>query len=239
MNGALLALCVSGIAASVAAQKPFHYNDTTFLLRDFRQGYHAVFIAAPDDSVWHRRIASPPGDMRQHGHVRKQQRMLNELGVRSMAPTAGAEPVVIDRVGVVRFEDRFYLYAPSDWMNHRQQQVAGNWLITNETDGPLAHAIVARPASIDGEALHLRCVSMVSHALDPKADTVDVRAWVIDEATGVELWEHRDGYGDARYDLMVPLERATALPVIVNHAPARKAFEFEFAAPGPHLRDKR
>lgn len=234
-NGVLL-LGALLMGQAARGQKPFAYNDTTFVVRDFRQGYHAVFYAAPHDSVWYARIASPPGDMRRHGHVQKQMRMLHELGIRPVPVGIDAPPR--DYVGAVLFDDRFQLYAPSDWAQHRQQQLHGAWLITNEPDGPLAHAIVGRPPLAEGELLHLRCVSMVSHALDPKADTVEVRAWRIDEAVGVELWEHRDSYGDARYELMVPLDRARALPVLVNHAPGRKVREVEVVQPGPRLLER-
>lgn len=231
---ALLACALSG-AVAAEAQKPFIHNDTTFLVRDFRAGYHAVFIAPQADSAWRQRVASPPGDMLQHTHVRKQQRMLAELGIRPTATATASGQGPADYVGVVLHEGRFCLYAPGDWANHRQLQLNGAWLITNETDGPLAHAIVERLEPANGELRHLRCISMVSHALDPKADRVDVRAWRIDEATGVELWEHTDSYGEARYELMVPLDRADALPVIVNHAPGRRAQEMRFEAAGPHL----
>lgn len=230
-------LLIPGIAlvtcAAAAAQKPFfQHADTTFLLRDFREGYHAVFVEEPGKREWHGRVAADPGDMANHKHVRAQMRALEELRVRPAAPDDAAR---LDRVGVNLLHERWYLYAPSDWINHRQLQVSGPWLITNESSGALAHAIVGRAAPKDGEWLNLRCVSLVSHAMDPRQDTVEVRAWVADAEAGVELWEFRDAYGDARYELLVPLDRAHALPVLVNHSPARKAREVVFQEPGPHL----
>ncbi|MFN3876531.1 MAG: hypothetical protein ACK4L7_11545, partial [Flavobacteriales bacterium] len=160
---ALLA-CAHALAAISAAQRTFTHNDTTFLLRDFREGYRAVFIAAAFDTVWLQRLAAPPGDMQRHPYVRKQQRMLAELGIRPMAVAPGPADGLADYIGVVLHEGRFFLYAPSEWVNHRQQQVGLQWLITKEADGPLAHAIVGRVAPVNGELLHLRCVSMLSHA---------------------------------------------------------------------------
>lgn len=226
--GAGLGSCVAAMA-----QKPFfEHADTTFLLRDFREGYHAVFVEGPDRTEWHRRVAADPGDMATHKHVRAQMRALEELRVR---PAVHADGGRLDRVGVNRLRGQWYLYAPNDWANHRQLQVSGPWLITNESGGALAHAIVGRPEPVDGEWLSLRCVSLVSHAMDPRSDTVAVRAWSVDPEAGVELWEFRDAYGDASYQLLVPLDRAQVLPVLVNHASARKAAEVEFEEPGPHL----
>ncbi|HRD52474.1 MAG TPA: hypothetical protein PKY96_07490, partial [Flavobacteriales bacterium] len=197
-------------AAALQAQKPFTHNDTTFLLRDFREGYHAVFLS--NDSVWRARVASDPGDMAQHKHVRLQAKALDELRVRPAALPANPELERKDRIGVKRWNGDWYLYAPSDWINHRQLQVSGAWMVTNETGGPLAHAIVERPEPSDGEDIRLRCVSLVSHAMDPKQDTVEVRAWRIDAERGVELWEFCDAHGDCTYDLLAPLGSAGQLP---------------------------
>ncbi|MBK6342450.1 MAG: hypothetical protein IPF41_07655 [Flavobacteriales bacterium] len=221
-------------ACPSGAQEPFVHNDTTFLLRDFRTGYHAVFIAAGNDTVWRTRVASDPGDMAQHKHVRLQARALEELNVRPAPMPADQRGRRLDRIGVKRLNGGWSLYAPSDWIYHRQMQVSGNWLVTNEMDGPLAHAIVDRPAPTDGEAIRLRCVSLVSHAMDPRQDTIDVRAWRIDPERGIELWEFRDAYGDCTYEAMAPLEGSSGLPVIVNHRRSGKAREFGFEDPGRH-----
>lgn len=215
------------------AQKPFAHNDTTFLLRDFRYGYHAVFFA--DDSIWHARVASDPGDMAQHRHVRLQAKALDELHVRPRMLSGDRVGRRLDRIGVKRCNGGWYLYAPSDWIHHRQLQVSGAWLVTNEADGPLAHAIVERPEPTDGEDIRLRCVSLVSHAMDPEQDTIDVRAWRIDAERGIELWEFRDAHGDCSYEVMAPLDGADRLPVIVNHKPSGKAREFIFEEPGRGL----
>lgn len=221
------------VASALQAQKPFTHNDTTFLLRDFREGYHAVFLS--NDSVWRARVASDPGDMAQHKHVRLQTKALDELRVRPAALPANHRLVRTDRIGVKRFNDDWYLYAPGDWINHRQLQVSGAWMVTNETDGPLAHAIVERPEPSDGEDIRLRCVSLVSHAMDPKQDTIEVRAWLIEPVRGIELWEFCDAYGDCTYDLLAPLGSAGQLLVIVNHRPGGKASEFVFEEPSRSL----
>ncbi|MBK9175590.1 MAG: hypothetical protein IPM46_04480 [Flavobacteriales bacterium] len=226
-----IASCVEGIA-----QRSFTHNDSTFLDRTFHKGYHAVFVAAPTDTVWRERLAGEPGDMSAHRHIRLQMRTLDELGVRPIGAPAAAE-LRIDRVAVKRFQGGYCLYAPNNWGLHRRLQLHPQWLITSELDGPLAHAVVGRvvPGGDDGMVRSFRCVSMVSHAMDPKQDTVDVRVWMADGAIGVELWEFRDSYGDALYELMIPLDKAHGLPVVVNHAPSRKWPEFPFEELGPHL----
>ncbi|MFZ1694126.1 MAG: hypothetical protein WAT74_13085 [Flavobacteriales bacterium] len=221
------------LVSALQAQKPFAHNDTTFLLREFREGYHAVFLS--NDSVWHARVASDPGDMAQHKHVRLQAKALDELRIRPATLPTDPKPSRMDRIGVKRCNGDWHLYAPSDWINHRQLQVSGAWMVTNETDGPLAHAIVERPEPTDGEDIRLRCVSLVSHAMDPKQDTIEVRAWRIDAERGIELWEFCDAYGDCTYDLLAPLDSAHQLPVIVNHRPSGKAREFVFEEPSRSL----
>jgi len=208
--------------------------DTVFLERGTDGGYHAVFIAAAADSIWHQRVAGEIGDVSQNRFVRQQIRMLDELGVRPEAAAASAQQV-LNRVAVKRWNGGYYLYSPSDWSGHRQFQLHPQWLITNETDGPLAHAIVQRMPASDDAALRFRCVSMISHALDPKRDTVDVAVRIVEATRGVELWEFSDSYGEVNYELMAPMERAREFQVIVNHSPSMKRKEFGFAAPGPHL----
>lgn len=232
----IAASLLAGSCVDAIAQRSFTHNDSTFLERTFDKGYHAVFVAAQEDTVWHERLAGDPGDMSAHRHIRLQIRTLDELGVRPNGASA-ADAGRIDRVAVKRFQGGYCLYAPNNWGHHRRLQLHPQWLVTSEMDGPLAHAVVEQVAPVgdEGTVRHFRCVSMVSHALDPKQDTVDVRVWTADEAMGVELWEFRDSYGDALYELMIPLDRAHALPVVVNHAPSRKWPEFAFEEPGPHL----
>lgn len=216
--------------AAVAQQSP---ADTLFLERGVEGGYHAVFVAAEDDSVWYGRVAGEIGDVSQGRYVRQQMRMLEELGVRPAAPVEQSGPQ--SRVGVKRWNGDYYLYAPSDWAQHRQLQFQARWLFTKETDGPLAHAVVQRLPAAPGEIMRFRSVSMISHALDPRHDTVDVVVRMVEERRGVELWEFTDSAGDVAYELMAPMEQARAFRVIVHHAPAAKRREFAFAAPGPHL----
>lgn len=234
---AVAALLSVFLCVELVAQKSFTHNDSTFLERTFYKGYHAVFVAQPGDTVWRDRLAGDPGDMSSHRHIRLQARTLDELGVRPIGALSAVDGRRIDRVGVKRFQGGYCLYAPNDWGNHRRLQLHPQWLITSEMDGPLAHAVVElRSAGGAGGLLrHFRCISIVSHALDPKRDTVDVRVWMADEAMGLELWEFRDSYGDVQYELMMPLDRVKALPVVVNHAPSRKWPEFLFEEPGPHL----
>lgn len=232
-RGLIGGILVAGTTTALA-QQPFTHNDTTFLLRDFRNGYHAVFIAPERDTSWHRRVAGDPGDMAQHKHVRLQARALDELNVRPAPVPSDHRESRKDLIGVKRINGGWFLYAPSDWIYHRQLQLSGNWLVTNEMDGPLAHAIVDRPEPTDGEHIRLRCVSLVSHAMDPKQDTIEVRAWRIDPDRGIELWEFCDAYGDCTYDAMAALEASDSLPVIVNHRRSGKAREFSFEEPGRH-----
>lgn len=229
---ALLALALYDSRA--LAQAPVVKPDTVFLDRGFEGGYHAVFIAAADDSIWHQRVAGDIGDVSQNRFVRQQRRMLEELGIRP-APSTGSSHQPLNRVGVKRWNGGYYLYSPSDWSVHRQFQLHAQWLITSETDGPVAHAIVERVPAEPDEAMSFRCVSMISHALDPKRDTVDVVVRQVEGDRGIELWEFTDSYGEVNYELMAPMERARAFPVIVNHSVGMKRKEFNFAEPGPHL----
>jgi len=228
--GALVAIAALAAGNARAQHGFFTHADTTFLTRDSGDGYHAVFRAQPGDPVWLGRVASDPGDMRQHKHVRAQIKALDELRI---VPAPGAGTETLNRVGVKRLHGGWFLYAPSDWMHHRQMQHIGGWFITNETDGAVAHAVVERLQPAAGEYLRFRCVSLVSHAMDPRADAIEVRVWRVEEASGIELWEFRDAYGDVRHEWMVGLEGAQALPIIVNHSPARKAREFAFEEAGP------
>ena len=227
------ACCTAG---GSAAQVPFAHNDSIFLLRTFREGYHAVFIAQPQDSVWAHRTAGPVGDVTRHAYVRSQVRMLDELGIRPLAGAAGSGRWT-DWVPVQRLNGAYCLYAPSDWSNHRRAQVHGTWLVTSEMDGPMVHAITGASVPADTARIlaHYRCVSLVSHAMDPGDPVRDLLIHRLEDGAGVCLWEFRDSTGDSTYALMAPMHAARGLPAVVNHSPSRKAPEFQFEEPGPHL----
>jgi hypothetical protein len=227
----------AGLLAMGAAQgqRTFVHADTTFIERSFRVGYHAVFIASPNDSIWYERVAGPTGDATAAPFVRKQQRMLLELGFKPAAALGGRPGRWQDWVGVKRWNGAWYLYAPSDWGYHRQAQVHPQCIVTSEMDGPLLHSIVEHGPGDPPLLLDERCVSMVSNAFDPRAPQVSVRVHPLDEASGVCLWEFVDGGGERTYEAMVPRDRARELPLIVNWSPSRKQPELVFEEVGPAL----
>ncbi|HMC96186.1 MAG TPA: hypothetical protein VKG92_00890, partial [Flavobacteriales bacterium] len=193
--------------------------------------------AAEGDTAWYDGIAGPVPDLSEHKWVLSQRKALDELGKKS-PPIASTEYFSQqDWVVVRRWKGKCYLYKPSDFINHFRIQQFPRFIITDETDGPFVHLVVGYPETLSDSlpGVSYPCVSLVSHAMDPKQDIVNVRLHPLDPRTGLTLWEFADTSGDVRYELMVPRKNARMLPLIVNYSPAQKAHELEFDEVGPDL----
>jgi len=212
-------------------------NDTTFLIRDTVGSYHAVFIAAPTDTIWYDQVAGPIDDLYEHKWVMSQRKALDDMEKKSPGVASTEYFNRRDWVRVVRWKGVTYLYKPSDFINHFRVQQFPRLIITEEVDGPLAHVVVDYPKAITDSlpGWSYPCVSLMSHALDPQHDTLHVRLSVLDRTTQLTLWEFEEASGDTRYELMVPRQNARLLPVVVNYTPERKWIEFKFEPVGPEL----
>ena len=216
-------------ALPVLAQDPFVLNDTTFLQRDAVGPYHAVFIASAGDTTWYNKVAAPVPDLSEHKWVMSQRKALDDMGKKAPGVASMDYFPRRDWVRVKRWKGAYYLYKPSDFSYHFRLQQFPRLIITDEADGPLAHVVLAfQTAHKDMPGWDYRCVSLVSHAFDPKNDTLVVSLDRLDPTTEVTLWRFADAGGDVRYELMVPREKAHLLPLIVNYSPAQKAREFQF-----------
>lgn len=220
--------------SQASGQAPFLVNDTTFLLREDKDtGYHAVFIAAPSDTMWYERLAAPVGDMTRERWVRLQLEALDELGKRPVPILPQSQPIEKDWVAVKRIGGEHFLYAPSDWGYHRRMQVGEKAVVTSGMEGAEAHVIVGGDGWVDG-TYRLRCVSLVSRSMDPGRDTVDVVGHPLPGNDHLTLWTFRDSYGESTYELMTPLRYAPGFRVVVNHSRDRKQAEFGFDEAGPN-----
>ncbi len=218
-------------ALPMLAQDQFVLNDTTFLQRDTVGPYHAVFIAAAGDTARYNKVAGPIADLYEHKWVMSQRKALDDMGKKSPGVRSTESFPRRDWVRAVRWQGVYYLYHPSDAINHFRIQQFPRLIITDEVDGPLAHVVVDLPVADKSiPVVNYPCVSLVSHAFDPKHDTLDVSLHQLDPTSEVTLWTFTDAGGDVRYELMVPRKSAYLLPLIVNYSPAQKAREFQFDA---------
>ncbi|MEO8588008.1 MAG: hypothetical protein ABI432_01450 [Flavobacteriales bacterium] len=233
----VVTLVVLGLPCATRAQDPFVKNDTTFLQRDTIGGYHAVFFAATGDSSLYDQVAWPIADLSEDKWVMSQRKALDGLGKKSPGVVSTEYFSRRDWVVVRRWKGAYCLYQPSDFGNHFRIQQFPRLIITDEPEGLAAFVVVGYPTVLTDSlpGLNYPCVSLVSHAMDPKRDTVEVRLHQLDAATGLTLWEFADASGDVRYELMIPRKNALMLPLIVNYSPARKAREWVFDEVGPEL----
>lgn len=194
-------------------------NDTTFLLREAGEYYHAIYIEKDnrakeydaldaamekiDSAIYIETI----NELKKHGPLHKN----NLLGLNYRW-----QPLQF-------YKGNFYVYCPSDFLYNNWVNISDSILQIYSGGEPDMYAI----GNVQKKGNSKYRINVANLTGQMKR----INICLIDPQKGIALFEFEDRAGAARFQLMVEKSKIRNFPLIVNYCPEQKQPEFEFETP--------
>jgi hypothetical protein len=190
-------------------------SDTTFLLQESKKGiYHAIYIDNNKTSKYYDRISAFDFTKSELDDYKSSLENLKKDN-----PKISANHTAIEFskqwCSLHSFKDRFYVYAPSDYISNFKIAFSDTTYIEYFGDGPTG-SFIHSFAKTDSNTFQFNLNSF------GKSERI-IKIHILDEMKGIAVFEE-----NANYSLMVRSDRIRMFPVIVNYCKSQKQLEFEF-----------
>lgn len=190
-------------------------SDTTFLLQESKKGiYHAIYIDNNKTSKYYDRIST--FDFTE-SELNDYKSSLENLKKDNPKISANHTAIEFSKqwCSLHSFKDRFYVYAPSDYISNFKIAFSDTTYIEYFGDGPTG-SFIHSFAKTDSNTFQFNLNSF------GKSERI-IKIHILDEMKGIAVFEE-----NANYSLMVRSDRIRMFPVIVNYCKSQKQLEFEF-----------
>lgn len=209
---ALLTMYLCNIYAQSTGKK-----DTLFLLREKRPtGYHTVFIDTNPASRYYKAIS----DFSFTGDDKKIYASTLAIVKDKRLTRFTSKAFPRKWIKVYQYQNKFYVYYPSDFMSHYMVRVTDSTYIDYYGEGPLANRIISFKR-VDSSTYHFKLKS-------PYTGIHQIVVHIIDPKKGIAVFEESAETGETYCHLMVTADKVRVLPIIVNYSPDQKEEEFDF-----------
>jgi hypothetical protein len=118
------------------------------------------------------------------------------------------------------YQGKNYMYHPCDFLFHFKQSINDTTWIDWTGEGPVANNIIHQH-KIDEKTYEFEL-----EGIEYKERKVIIH--MLENANDLALFEYIISANERFYNLMIPANKITNLPVIVNHCPTRKSIELQF-----------
>ena len=216
----ILTTIAVSIALQVSAQDL--KKDTVFILKDTTtKKSHSIFIVNNKESEFYEQIT----DFHFGSYDQESYNYSIDYLKEQKLKLAKSNPVIPWKNWVIlkQYKGRFYVYHPSDFINHFQQSVNDTTFIDWTGEGPVANKIIAQK-KIDKKTYEFKLTGIFEQ--DRK-----LIVHIIDAKKGIAVFEETTGTGDKTYSLMIAADKIKTVPIIVNYTPRQKEKELEFEVP--------
>jgi hypothetical protein len=190
-------------------------SDTTFLLRESKNGiYHAIYIDSDKTSMYYDRISNFDFTKSELEDYKSSLDNLKKDNPRILSNHIAIE-FPKQWCSLHSFKDRFYVYAPSDYISNFRIAFSDSTYIEYFGDGPTG-SFIHSFAKTDSKSFQFNLNSF------GKSERI-IKIHILDEMKGIAVFEE-----NSNYSLMVRADRIRMFPVIINYCKSQKQLEFEF-----------
>jgi len=208
--------------------KSFVLNDTTFLLRkDYGEcGTHSVYIERNRKSKYYKLLKDFSINEYKLDTYNHYISMLNSK-IKGGLKTFDLDSLPQQWLPLYLFEDKYYLYAPSDWGCSGKMAINSQSIICYNMDGPTPCAI--RWINKVKNCYYINYVA--PYGKENLLDEPTLAIYIVDPKYKIAIWEEKDIEGKFDYKLMIPTKYANYFDIINNYSPQCKALEIELEQP--------
>lgn len=211
----LLFLLLTTVWVSNCSGQP-RISDTTFLYRDIKDVYHAIFI-------------NPQNDKNIYNQIRSSIQIDTNVYLKAISDLKDSgfhllrtKPTLPSNwYSLYLYKKNYYVYMPSEpfvntWININDSTLVMNYF----NDGCL-------PLFMDNEKkVSKKTWQLKLKGIYPEDNSILVH--LIDAKKGIAIFEFPLRQGKRKYQLMVETSKMECFPVIVNYSPSQRQDEFDF-----------
>jgi hypothetical protein len=198
-------------------------EDTIFIHRKVTKDYyHAIYIDKNKDSKHFRELANFEFDKWQKESYQAAKDAINHEKPGSFK-TQKTFDLPQNWLPLYKYNDNYYLYAPSDWGNAGRRIINNQEVIYWHMDGPYPVPLLAVNKSSDTKYI-LTTLNPFDHSTKPSQITIHI----VDPLTKMAVFEFFNEPDDYRYQLYVPAAHAHDFDLIVNYCKEQKQTEYIF-----------
>jgi hypothetical protein len=211
----ILTILIIGVALQLYGQHSV--KDTTFIVKNKVFGrIRSIFIDNNKNSSFYRDISSfdatpfEKADSFSLNYLRKDRQILTKT------------KIVIPYkkwVALYQYKGKFYVYRPSDFLNHFMQSVNDSIFIDWTGEGPIANKIITH-RKINRTTYEFKLTGIYDA-------NRTILIHIIDFKKGIAIFEQTVNDSATSYYLMIAADKIRSVPVIVNHSSDKQA-ELEF-----------
>ncbi len=197
----------------------YSQKDTTFILRNTGEYYHAIFIDDANSEFYNTIINHTKNDIDSfvfHENI-------NELRKKYPKgfPKHKFGDFERDWVPIYLYKGKYHVYAPSEWGFNNWVSITDSFLIEYSFDDCADPAVIRSFTKKDNSYLSLN----IDKSCTPGSA---INITVIDPKNQIAIFEY-PGYKESfRYRLMVSANKVRSFPIIVNYCEVQKQYEMEF-----------
>lgn len=197
----------------------YSQKDTTFILRNTGEYYHAIFIDKANSEYYNTIINRTNNDVDSLDF----QENIQEF--RKKYPQGFTKHDLGDFernwVPIYLYKGKYYVYAPSEWGFNNWVSITDSFLIEYSFDDCADPAVIKSIAKKNDNNLSLDIEKSCTQG-------TSINITVIDPKNQIAIFEYPDYKESLRYRLMVSANKVRNFPIIVNYCEVQKQYELEF-----------
>jgi len=210
------------IKDTISETLTFELNDTIFVYRKItKEFYHAIYINKNRKTIEYKWLSDFSFDENElqtykayfKNYIEKQDGIYKKVNATELPK---------NWIPIYQYQNKFYLYGPSDWGNADKRIINDSSFVIWYMDGPVPIPLISVKQDSNKYLLEMKGYF---NKVDKKQRLVIHQ---IDQKTKLSVFEFLDNSEKYRYQLYVPKESINHFDMIVNYCEHQKQLEFKF-----------